>query len=77
MLALDFWELYEADLERAASGLRNNAFRLSIEWSRIFPTATDGVEGIDALKPPSLATSGDARRRRCARLLLLDSARQL
>ena len=45
-----FWELYEADFERASSELENNAFRLSIEWSRIFPTATDAAAA--AMPPP-------------------------
>jgi beta-glucosidase/6-phospho-beta-glucosidase/beta-galactosidase len=45
-----FWELYPQDLDRAASELKNNAFRMSLEWSRIFPRATDGVEGYDALR---------------------------
>lgn len=44
------WELYEADLDRASGELNNDAFRFSIEWSRIFPTATDDLEGYDALK---------------------------
>ncbi len=45
-----FWELYEPDLDRASKELHNNALRLSIEWSRIFPRSTEGVEGFDALK---------------------------
>jgi beta-glucosidase/6-phospho-beta-glucosidase/beta-galactosidase len=45
-----FWELYDADVARAADELHGNALRFSIEWSRVFPTATDGVEGYDALK---------------------------
>lgn len=45
-----FWELYPGDLRRAAAELHNQALRLSIEWSRIFPTATDGITGYDALK---------------------------
>jgi beta-galactosidase len=40
-----FWELYEQDFDRAKKDLGLNAIRLSIEWSRIFPTATDGLEG--------------------------------
>jgi beta-glucosidase/6-phospho-beta-glucosidase/beta-galactosidase len=32
----DFWNLYEADIERAAQ-LNVKLFRLSIEWSRIMP----------------------------------------
>lgn len=42
-----FYELYEQDLDRAAGTankeLANQAFRLSIEWSRIFPKATWGT----------------------------------
>ena len=45
-----FYELYPQDLDRAANELHNNSLRISIEWSRLFPTATDGVEGHDALK---------------------------
>jgi beta-galactosidase len=45
-----FWELYPADIQRASAELHNQALRLSLEWSRIFPTPTDGVEGYDALK---------------------------
>jgi beta-glucosidase/6-phospho-beta-glucosidase/beta-galactosidase len=42
-------ELYAQDFDRAKKDLGLNALRMSIEWSRIFPTATDGLEG-DALK---------------------------
>ena len=45
-----FYELYEQDLDRAANDLHNNSLRISIEWSRLFPTATDGIEGQDALR---------------------------
>ena len=44
-----FYELYPADLDRAANELHHNGFRLSLEWSRIFPTATDGISGQSAL----------------------------
>ncbi len=43
-----YWELYEHDFDRAKNELGLNALRVSIEWSRIFPTPTDGLEG-DAL----------------------------
>ncbi len=33
------WETYDDDFQRAAEGLHNNAIRLSIEWSRLFPKA--------------------------------------
>jgi beta-glucosidase/6-phospho-beta-glucosidase/beta-galactosidase len=45
-----FFELYQQDLDRAANELHHNAFRLSIEWSRLFPTATDALSGNDALR---------------------------
>jgi beta-galactosidase len=45
-----FYELYAQDLDRAKGELGHNGFRLSIEWSRLFPTATDGISGHDALK---------------------------
>ena len=35
-----FWELYPKDLQLVKEGLGNNAFRLSIDWSRIFSTTT-------------------------------------
>lgn len=44
------WELYEEDFDRLANELGGNAFRMSIEWSRIFPEATDDIEGFDALR---------------------------
>ncbi|MBX5484430.1 MAG: glycoside hydrolase family 1 protein [Myxococcaceae bacterium] len=44
------WELYAEDYRLAKEVLHNNALRFSIEWSRIFPTSTVGVEGFDALK---------------------------
>jgi beta-glucosidase/6-phospho-beta-glucosidase/beta-galactosidase len=44
------YELYEQDFDRVANELMNNSFRFSIEWSRVFPTATDGVQGYDALR---------------------------
>ncbi len=44
------WELYEQDFDLAKNELGLNGFRLSLEWSRIFPAPTDGIEGYDALK---------------------------
>ncbi|MGH7272062.1 MAG: family 1 glycosylhydrolase, partial [Polyangiaceae bacterium] len=52
-----FWELYPSDLGLAAQDLHNNAFRFSFEWSRIFPTATDGITGYDALKSVANASA--------------------
>jgi beta-glucosidase/6-phospho-beta-glucosidase/beta-galactosidase len=49
-----FYELYEKDLDLASgqgeSQLGNTALRLSIEWSRIFPRATFGVNSHASLK---------------------------
>ena len=46
-----FFETYEQDLDRVAGkeegGLGNDALRLSIEWSRIFPRATWGKDGAE------------------------------
>jgi beta-galactosidase len=49
------WELFASDFDLAASELGNNAFRMSLEWSRIFPAATDGIEGYEALKAAASA----------------------
>jgi beta-galactosidase len=49
-----FYELYEADLERAGGKqpgqLGSNAFRFSFEWSRIFPDPTFGKSSFAELK---------------------------
>jgi len=50
-----FWELYAQDFDRAKNELGLNAIRMSIEWSRIFPNATDGLEGA------ALAAAADAK----------------
>lgn len=52
-----FWELYGDDVTRAHEEMHHNALRLSIEWSRIFPTATDGIEGFDDLKRVASASA--------------------
>jgi beta-galactosidase len=52
-----FYELYPQDLDRAAHELHNNALRLSIEWSRLFPTATDGIEDPAALRAAASPTA--------------------
>jgi beta-galactosidase len=44
------YELFEADFDRASRELGTNALRLSLEWSRLFPTETDGVEGYESLR---------------------------
>ena len=42
------WELYEHDFDLAqADG--HGVFRMSLEWSRIFPHPTTGIDGYDAL----------------------------
>ncbi len=38
-----FWRTWRGDLDRARRGLGNNAIRLGLEWSRIFPRSTAGV----------------------------------
>jgi beta-glucosidase/6-phospho-beta-glucosidase/beta-galactosidase len=48
------WELYAQDFDRAKNDLGLQSIRMSIEWSRIFPNATDGLEG-DALKAAASA----------------------
>lgn len=39
-----FWELYPIDFRLAREELGNNAVRLSLDWSRIFPRSTENVE---------------------------------
>ena len=54
-----FYELYDADLERASgsgeSQLGNDAIRLSIEWSRIFPRPTFDLNTHASLKASASA----------------------
>lgn len=45
-----FYELYASDIGRMKTDLKVGAFRMGLEWSRIFPTATFGITGFDALK---------------------------
>jgi beta-glucosidase/6-phospho-beta-glucosidase/beta-galactosidase len=52
-----FYELYPQDLDRVKNELKNNGLRLSIEWSRVFPTSTVGIEDNAAIKA---AASPDA-----------------
>jgi beta-glucosidase/6-phospho-beta-glucosidase/beta-galactosidase len=44
------WELYESDFDLAAGPCGHNAFRMSLEWSRIFPRSTLGIEGHENLR---------------------------
>ena len=39
-----FWNLYAADAKLAKKKLKLSAFRFGIEWSRVFPTSTAGVD---------------------------------
>jgi beta-glucosidase/6-phospho-beta-glucosidase/beta-galactosidase len=39
-----FWRTWESDLNRARFSLDNNAIRIGIEWSRVFPRSTRGVD---------------------------------
>ena len=45
-----FLETYRDDLTLASKELGNNAIRVSLEWSRIFPQSTVGVDGYDQLR---------------------------
>ena len=38
------WRRFRSDLDLAAGDLHNNAFRFSVEWSRIFPRSTEGID---------------------------------
>src|SRR5438552_11231353 len=50
-----FYDLYARDALHARRQLRNNALRLSIEWSRIFPSSTAGVDISGGITPAVLA----------------------
>ena len=39
-----FWELYDGDLRLASEDLRNNSIRLAVDWGRVFPEPTNGIE---------------------------------
>ncbi len=67
------WELFEQDFDLAADTLHNNAYRMSIEWSRVFPTATDDAEGFDAMR----ALADDAAVERYHAMLAALAARGL
>lgn len=45
-----FYETYRDDIYRARSELGSNAIRISIEWSRLFPDPTTGVDDFVALR---------------------------
>ena len=44
-----FLAKYKQDIHLAADRLNLKAFRMSIEWSRVFPRSTAGVSGLKAL----------------------------
>jgi beta-galactosidase len=50
-----FYDLYARDAMLARKGLANNALRLGIEWSRIFPTSTAGIDTSSGFTPAVLA----------------------
>jgi beta-glucosidase/6-phospho-beta-glucosidase/beta-galactosidase len=50
-----FWNRFVSDARNARRGLRNNALRMGIEWSRIFPTSTAGVDVSGGVTPAVLA----------------------
>ena len=49
-----FYDLYPRDATLARKGLANNALRLGIEWSRIFPTSTAGIDTSGGFTPAVL-----------------------
>jgi beta-glucosidase/6-phospho-beta-glucosidase/beta-galactosidase len=50
-----FWERAAVDARLARKGLRNNALRMGIEWSRVFPASTAGVDASGGFTPAVLA----------------------
>jgi beta-glucosidase/6-phospho-beta-glucosidase/beta-galactosidase len=50
-----FWSLYETDARFAQRRLRSNALRMGIEWSRLFPTSTAGVDISGGITPAVIA----------------------
>ena len=52
-----FWDRYPGDVKLAQKRLRNNAFRFGIEWSRIFPVSTAGIDISGGLTPAVLQRS--------------------
>jgi beta-glucosidase/6-phospho-beta-glucosidase/beta-galactosidase len=50
-----FWLRYDDDARLARRGLKANAFRMGIEWSRLFPTSTAGVDASGGFTPAVLA----------------------
>jgi hypothetical protein len=52
--------VFKRDARLARTALRHNALRLSIEWSRIFPTSTAAVDLSGGITPAALA-AGEER----------------
>src|SRR5215468_7071269 len=50
-----FYDLFPRDAVLARKGLGNDALRLGIEWSRIFPSSTAGVDASGGFTPAVLA----------------------
>jgi beta-glucosidase/6-phospho-beta-glucosidase/beta-galactosidase len=50
-----FYDRFDSDARMAHGQLRTNAMRLSIEWSRVFPTSTVGVDASGGYTPAVLA----------------------
>ena len=57
-----FLDRHRTDIKLASRKLGLNAFRMSIEWSRVFPRSTEGVKGLRALD--KVANRGAIRRYR-------------
>ncbi len=51
----DFYDLFATDIRLAQRRLRANTFRLSLEWSRIFPSSTAGVDASGGITAAVLA----------------------
>ncbi len=50
-----FYDLFARDAVLARKGLGNDTLRLGIEWSRIFPTSTAGIDASGGFTPAVLA----------------------
>ena len=50
-----FWTLYNRDAKLVRKTLHGNAFRLGIEWSRIFPMPTTGIDISGGITASTLA----------------------
>ncbi len=50
-----FWRLFAKDAKLVRRKLRGNAFRMGIEWSRIFPASTASVDISGGITPAVLA----------------------